>query len=173
MAVPFKGFKGCPTFYTFPQKSNHQFHRIWHLQKGTSSTAANSCFQLTGDSRQRSPRIWCGEWVGKMFWETNIQIFCLANRLFVGFTEFFGWLHGWQRSFVMNVFLLRKDCFRHDLGKGGLRWWNFFLQPFVWNSVCDTVDGWNPAPPGMRNPIYSINNRINYLSTGARFQPST
>ena len=87
--------------------------------KGTSSTAATGCFQLMGDSQQRSARIWCGEWVGKMFWETNIQIFCLANRLFVGFTEFFGWLHGWQRSFVMNVLLLRKDCFRHDLGKGG------------------------------------------------------
>ena len=31
----------------------------------------------------------------------------------------------------------------------------------------DTVDGWNPTPPG------TINNGKNYLSTGAGFQPST
>ena len=112
------------------------------------------------------------EWE-RCFGKQTSRYFVLQTDCLLDLLNFLDGYMAGKKIFVMNVFLLRKDCFRHDLGKGGLRWWNFFLQPFVWNSVCDTVDGWNPAPPGMRNPIYSINNRINYLSTGARFQPST
>ena len=39
--------------------------------------------------------------------------------------------------------------------------------------LCDTVDGKNPAPPGMYKTFCSINNGINCLSTGAGFLPST
>ena len=48
--------------------------------------------------------------------------------------------------------------------------WKIYLM--IFNSQLTTVDGWNPAPPGMvqKNPI---NNGKNYLSTGAGFQPST
>ena len=121
MAVPFKGFKGCPTFFTFPQKSNHQFHRIWHLSK---RNIFDRCKWLLPDHVRfatKVSKILVWGMSGKEFLGNkhpdflfNKQIYCLLDLLFL-----FGWLHGWQRSFVMNVLLLRKDCFRHDLGKGG------------------------------------------------------
>ena len=44
-------------------------------------------------------------------------------------------------------------------------------QSYLGNKNSDTVDGRNPAPPGMYKNLES--NRINYLSTGTGFFPST
>ena len=47
---------------------------------------------------------------------------------------------------------------------------NPFPNLFFWVQHVNTVDGRNPAPPGILN---LVNIGINYIPTGAEFRPST
>ena len=117
---PLKVLKGAQPFSPFHKNPTTNSTGFDTFQKGTSSTAANGCFPIMWDSQQRSARFWCGEWVGKSFWETNIQIFCLTNRSIVCWIYFFfldGYMAGKEVLWWM-CFCWGRIALDMTLGKG-------------------------------------------------------
>ena len=81
--------------------------------------------------------------------------------------------HDPQRCCVAETFLGGRETYGTVGKPQALAGGKSFVNPLPKQERIEehTVDGRNPAPPGMH--INLVNNGINYISTGAGFLPST